>query len=263
MVSYHYAKQMDAEPRIPLLVDSGGFASLFEHTRLVESGNLGVLEITGDESTETLHPRDVLDLQERIADIAFTLDFPIPPAMDRAEAHRRLEMTVSNALWAADNRRRKDLLLYACVQAWDAASARECARAYVNAGFDGVAIGGLVPRSRDEELVLGIVYAVRSEIPELPLHVFGLGRPGLVDELFRAGIDSVDSSSYVKLAADGRLWSNPNYQIVDPATTDRLHLAICNLAMATGCSLPLSTTRLVFGTQQLATHGQLSRCGGH
>jgi helicase len=199
-----------------------------------------------------------LDLQEQYADIAFTLDFPIPPGMDTKQAKKRQRLTIANAHWALANRRQKEMLLFACVQAWDAASAKDCAKAYAVASFDGVAIGGLVPRARDLSAVLAIVEAVRNEIGERPLHVFGLGKPEIIEALFRAGVDSVDSSSYVKLAAEGRLWSNPERQIDDPTPTDRLHLALCNLAFATGRTLPLSAANFVFSTSALFARGMLS-----
>ena len=257
MVSYHYARQMEEPLRLPLMVDSGGFASLFEHARVVKSGTLGVLRVRNEDGVESIHPRDVLDLQEKTADIAFTLDFPIPPSMDVKEAVRRQKFTVANAHWALANRRRKDLPLFACVQAWDAASARECARAYRGASFDGIAIGGLVPRARSLTSVLSIVEAVREEIGHLPLHVFGLGKPEMTEILFKEGVDSVDSSSYVQLAADGKLWSRPDYRISEPSQSDRLHLALCNLANAVGHPLPLSSARMFFTTTNLDVHNDL------
>lgn len=253
MVSFHYAKQMKEETlRVPLLVDSGGFASLFGGARAVSSGELGVIEIARGENKESVHPWDVLELQEKISDVAFTLDFPISPGTEKGEARRRLELTIANAHWTLANRRRKDLPLFACVQGWDAVSARECARAYSEASFDGVAIGGLVPRAHDLAKVLKIVEVVREEIGDQLLHVFGLGKPEITAELYRAGVDSVDSSSYVQLAADGRFWGEPGYRVNDPSPTDRLHLALCNLATATGRMLPLSTS--AFTTSALEFH---------
>ena len=70
---------------------------------------------------------DVLDFQEQNADVAFTLDFPIPPKTDPAEAGRRQQLTIANAMWALRNRRRRDLRLFGCVQAWDERSAAYCA----------------------------------------------------------------------------------------------------------------------------------------
>jgi tRNA-guanine family transglycosylase len=259
MVSHYYAQNLTPEqmPRLPLLVDSGGFALLLAGTRLLERKGLGVLEIVRGEEVTLLHPRDVLEFQSAIADVAFTLDFPIPPNLEPREAKKRQRLTIANAHWAIANRRRQDLPLYACVQAWDADSARRCAQAYVGKGFDGVAIGGLVPRSHNLPLVLEMVEAVRGEIGDLPLHVFGLGHPQIVQELYQAGVDSVDSSSYVRYAADGKLWANPNFRLDEPTPTDRLHLALCNLATATGKTLPLSTTQMLFSTLNLAIESPL------
>jgi hypothetical protein len=253
MVSAYYARQMatDLRPRVPLLVDSGGFASLFKLATVQEDQGLGVVEVPGDDCTDVLHPAVVLDLQERIADVAFTLDFPIPPALGRDESARRQRLTIANAHWALANRRRRDLPLYAVVQGRDLETYKACARAYTEAGFDGVAIGGLIPRSHDRVTLLAIISAVRSEVGNLPLHVFGLGRPELLQDLVRVGVDSVDSSSYVQLAAEGRFWGD-GVAIADPSPTDRLHLALCNLAAAGGRALPLSLT---FTTRALTGRG--------
>jgi helicase len=211
------------------------------------------LEVKTDEGIDSIHPLNVLDLQERWADVAFTLDFPIPPGTSADEARRRQQATIANALWAIENRRRRDMALFGCIQALDPAGAVECARALVAAPFDGFAIGGLVPRAHDRKLVTTFVEVVRDEIGDRPLHVFGLGHPDIVRDVFAAGADSVDSSSYVKLAADGRLWADPTFRLTEPAPTDRLHLALCNLAAAAGRTLPLSASGIVFSTHALAS----------
>lgn len=61
----------------------------------------------------------------------------------------------------------------------------------------------------------------------------------------------MDSSAYVKLAADGRLWSNPAYRAVDPTPLDRLHIALLNLATATSRTLPLAAMPLAFHTSRV------------
>ena len=206
MVSYHYARQMKARPSLPVMIDSGGFAAIFEGSKVRKENDLGLLTVNLGEEPEELTPWEVLDFQEEVADIAFTLDFPIPPDLDTEEAELRHELTIVNALWAAENRRRSEMCLFACLQGWDVDSFRDCARAYVGRDFDGVALGGMVPRSRDRNFVLACVEAVRAELPEIPLHVFGLGHPKFLADLFAAGVDSVDSSSYVKAAVDGISW---------------------------------------------------------
>ncbi len=239
MVSLHYAKQMKQRPRLPMFIDSGGFAALFEGSVIHEESNLGVLETNLNGRQEKLSPLEVLEFQEEHADVAFTLDFPIPPGTEAYEAHRRQRLSVENAIWAIENRRRKDLRLYACIQAWDGPSAAKCAAELAKKPFDGFAIGGLVPRARNKELIKSIVSSVVAEIDGRPLHVFGLGKPETTQVLFSIGVDSVDSSSYVKLAADGKRWSHPNSQLSDPSTPELLHLAIANLATACSTTLAL------------------------
>ena len=236
MVSYYYAQQMKKRPRLPLLIDSGGFAALFEGSEIEEEDGLGVLKISREEETERLHPMDILEFQEEHADVAFTLDFPIPPSLEMQEAEKRQSLTIANAIWALENRRRHPMRLYACIQAWDADSAGACARELAQHDFDGFAIGGLVPRARDWNLVRGIVESVKAETKDKPLHVFGLGKPETVNKLFEMGVDSVDSSSYVKMAADGRLWSEPDFRLEDASTPELLNLAIRNLQVVANIS---------------------------
>jgi tRNA-guanine family transglycosylase len=262
MVSYHYAREMEQLPPLPLLVDSGGFASLFKGARLVKSGQLTSLEYEGVSGVERLEPAPVLEFQERTADVAFTLDFPIPPSSSTEESVERQRATVQNAFWALENRRRRDLVLFACVQGWDAESFGACARELATAPFDGFAIGGLVPRARDLGLLRQIVCKVREAVGDRPVHVFGIGQPDLVSLVFQAGADSVDSSSYVKLAADGRLWADPEFRLPNASPAERLHLALCNLAAATARTLPLSASNLVFRTHVLSTN-QSSRQAGN
>ena len=256
MVSYHYARQAAEWPSLPLMIDSGGFASLFSNARIITDNKLGCIEIiSADGEKETLHPRSILEFQEAHADIAFSLDFPIPPGMNIKEARHRQILTIINAKWAIANRRRRDMLLFACVQGWDINSFEKCAKELCAGDFDGFAIGGLVPRARDEKLVLEIVRTVRRAIPDKPLHVFGLGKPALVRKLFGLGVDSIDSSSYVQLAADGRLWGSPA-KLSQLSPTARLHLALCNLATAGGTALPLGMADTLFRTAIAMGHIQ-------
>ena len=253
MVSYHFARQQTQPLRIPMLLDSGGFVSLFEKAIVVRDGGLGVIHVLSESGTEILAPSEILQFQEERADVAFTLDFPIPPAMKRAEAERRLTLTIANAHWALANRRRRDLPLFACIQGWDRGSYLACAQSYIGANFDGLALGGMVPRMRDKAFVLDLVASIRTMHPTLPLHVFGLGQPELVASLFEHGADSVDSSAYVKLAAEGRLWGPASRRIAVESPLTRLHLAICNLAAATNHVLPLGFAGTRFETSMVQT----------
>ena len=114
MVSRYYAQAMSADnrPNAPIFVDSGGFAALFKSAEVKRQNGLGVIEINNDGEIETIDPSGVLDFQEQVADVAFTLDFPIPPGTDKKEAKRRFDLTIANAHWALENRRRRDLPLF-------------------------------------------------------------------------------------------------------------------------------------------------------
>tara|TARA_B100000676_G_C18061031_1_gene837763 strand:- start:55 stop:969 length:915 start_codon:yes stop_codon:yes gene_type:complete len=239
MVSYHYAQQMNQGVNIPIMIDSGGFASLFDGAKIIKQNGLGILEYKTDDDVKRLHPLEILDFQEKKADIAFTLDFIIPPNMKKRESIRRMDLTISNAIWALENCRRKEMKLYASIQAWDSDSAADCAKQYASYNFDGVAIGGLVPRAKDEKLIFKIVNAVRKEIPNKPIHVFGIGKPSLVKQLFDKGVSSVDSSSYVRYAASGKYFWLKEKVVSELSPTTILNLALCNLAQATNAHIPL------------------------
>lgn len=94
------------------------------------------------------------------------------------------------------------LTLFASLQCWDEESARHSARIYSDAGFYGIAVGGMVPRTKDKEYVKKVVSVVREEAPHCLIHVFGCGNPDLIPELIDAGADSFDSSFYIRKAAD-------------------------------------------------------------
>ena len=201
MVSYHYAKKMKRRPGGVVFIDSGGFASLFEGSQAIDHGEFAVIKTKeGDE----ISPADVLAFQEKHADIGATVDFLIPPDMASEEAIYRQELTTKNALWALHARRRPSLSLYASIQAWDAASATQVTQALAPHPFDGYALGGMVPRIRRPQEIIKIVQAIRTVDRVRPLHIFGIGSPGLIRMLINAGADSFDSSSYVRAAVDGK-----------------------------------------------------------
>jgi tRNA-guanine family transglycosylase len=244
MVSYHYAREMDTEerPKVPLFVDSGGYGLVkIEEAEVVERRGLGQIEVPGDENNQRVHPREVLDLQEKIAEVAFTLDFPIPEDTTGAEAERRRDLSIANARWALRNRRRHDMPLFASLQGWDVSSYRASAEALSDHEFEGFGIGGLASGGGDESFVKAVVAETRAAIGERPLHVFGIGKPDRAEMAFEAGATSVDSSSYVQAAASGRMWGRGE-SLKDPSVTDQVHIALCNLAAATETPVPLSTT---------------------
>lgn len=238
LVSHHYAAHLDENPEdhpgIPLFIDSGGFALLFEGSKLIErEGVFSIATHGGD----CISPAQVLERQMQHAEIGATLDFPIPPNCDsKPERQRRFNATLRNAEWALRNNRREDLCLYASLQCWDAPSAKEAAQALATMRhherrFAGIAIGGIVPRLRDPDYVRGVIESVRTEWSG-PIHVFGVGSPSMVRQCLAWGADSTDSSSYVKYAADGRSLNPRLSKLTGAQLTPlgRMNLALRNLA---------------------------------
>lgn len=229
MVSYHYAKQMKSRPDQPLFIDSGGFAMLLPGARIEERADgTAAIRITTDEAEDYVAPEDVLAFQEQVADFGAPLDFPIPPACDIDEARRRQRLTIANAKWALANQKTA-MRLFGCVQGWDVESYVDCARQLLEAGYSDVAIGGLVPRLRDKNLVLTIVREIAALKPCL-LHAFGVGEPDMARQVIAAGATSVDSSSYVRAAADGKCWDGTALEY--PSVFERVKIALKNLEIA-------------------------------
>jgi len=176
------------------------------------------------------------------ADIGATVDFIILPGMEKNEAKHRQDVTIRNALWAVKQTRREGFRIYASIQAWDAKSARRIMKKLAPYPFAGFALGGMVPRVRDPEKIIEIVRAIRKVETKRPLHVFGIGKPELVRHLFTEGVDSVDSSSYLKYAAEKK-WLDPVAACYHPIPT------------ATTCPCRFCTE---LGTAYMALDGELN-----
>ena len=217
-----------AFPRLPLLIDSGGYAALDRQNQVQDEGGLGVLVFPDG---MRLTPQSVQAMQGEHAHTGFTLDFPCPAGADEGERARRHALSLANARWALSQPR--SFLLYASVQPGQDPTPFLAMRP------DGLALGGLAPFSRDRERLIREVLALRAQMPAaLPLHVFGIGHPESVRAVLEAGATSVDSSACQRLAADGRSWTGET--LTDPSPNERLRLALSNLLTVTHAQVPLS-----------------------
>jgi tRNA-guanine family transglycosylase len=211
MVSHHYAQKMKDTPAAITFVDSGGFASLFRGAHWQDLGDrYGIRTPDG----HLLDPLDVLNFQCGHAQIGATVDFIIPPDASEEEADLRQSMTSRNALWSIRHLA-GDLRLFASIQAWDADSAAKLTEELADQPFAGFALGGMVPRLKKPETIFDIVSGIRRVDARRPLHVFGIGTPTLVKELFDRGVDSVDSSSFVRSAVSKRYLHPSSGRYVD------------------------------------------------
>jgi hypothetical protein len=267
-----------------LWVDSGSAIMLSSNAHIQwHQEPSGLAVITGvDHQGKAIqvHPQEVLTIQEKWADVAFTVDVPIVPKTTDPKSH--LDASVHNAIWALEHRTKDDLQLFISIPTHTIEVTIQTIQrlqkdGYLTADgdrlfeeqatneqdddgdsqknkgsdskqFSGVALGGLIRRTKQVQFLTQLVSQVRAIYPG-PIHLFGIGQPVLCRTLFEAGATSVDSSSWIRYAVDGALLntgdSRSRYTIPNPSPIERAHLALVNLAIAqqsTGLmkELPLS-----------------------
>ncbi len=152
-------------------------------------------------------PAKTLDTQRRLdVDIYGTVDIPLSRENRDAENERRISQSAQYALEASDHHDGRGPLL-ASVHGYDPETVRNTLRYLEKHGdFDGYALGSMVPIRTDYEKVTKLILSARKST-EKHLHVYGLG--GLVYQplLLYLGVDSFDSSAFIRSAG------NRNYLI--------------------------------------------------
>lgn len=145
-------------------------------------------------------PEDTLETQRQIgADIFGTVDLPLNRANRDAENQERISKSIDHALRASEMHSGDELLI-ASVHGYDPETVRNSIR-YLeqNGEFDGFAVGSLVPIRTDYTKVTKILLAARRATDK-HLHVYGLGGINYQPLLLFLGIDSFDSSAFIRAA---------------------------------------------------------------
>lgn len=135
------------------------------------------------------------------ADIFGTVDEPLSRENRVAENQRRIERSTEYALEASD-RHDGDELLFASVHGYDPETVRNTLHHLERNGeFDGYALGSMVPIRTDYEKVTKLILSAR-QATDKHLHVYGLG--GIVYQplLLYLGVDSFDSTSFIRSAGN-------------------------------------------------------------
>ena len=147
-------------------------------------------------------PQETLETQRLLeADIFGTVDIPLSRENRAAENQRRIDQSIDLALEASQHHDGDELLL-ASVHGYDPETIRNGIRYLERRGeFDGYALGSLVPVRTDYKKVTKLVLAARTATDK-HLHVYGLG--GLVYQplLLYLGVDSFDSSAFIRSAGN-------------------------------------------------------------
>jgi queuine tRNA-ribosyltransferase len=181
---------------LPILTDSGGYQvmSLAPLRKVTEAGVTFRSHLDG--AMVELTPERAVEVQILLgADIAMQLDECVRLPAEPADIERAMRLSLR---WAERCKRTFESApangaLFGIVQGGDDERLREeSARALVELGFDGYAIGGLAV-GESEEVMLRVVAATAPALPvERPRYLMGVGTPADILNAIGHGIDMFD-----------------------------------------------------------------------
>ncbi len=182
---------------LPILTDSGGFQvmSLSDLRKLDEHGVTFRSHLDG--AMVELSPERAIEIQALLgADISMQLDECLKLPAAREEIARAMQLSLrwaERSKRAFEGRAREGYALFGIVQGGDDLALRqESARALVDIGFDGYAIGGLAV-GEPQEVMLKIVAETAPMLPaDRPRYLMGVGTPDDLLEAVARGIDMFD-----------------------------------------------------------------------
>ena len=194
----------------PILTDSGGFQvmSLASLRKLTEDGVTFSSHIDG--SKHKLTPERSMEIQRLLgSDIVMAFDeCPALPATDKAVADSmRLSMR-----WAQRSRDafgdRPGHALFGIMQGGVTRDLREeSAKALVDIGFDGYAVGGLAV-GEGQEAMFGVLDYAPGFLPaDKPRYLMGVGKPDDIVGAVQRGIDMMDCVLPSRSGRTGQAWT--------------------------------------------------------
>tara|TARA_R100001129_G_scaffold180503_1_gene158614 strand:- start:1140 stop:2279 length:1140 start_codon:yes stop_codon:yes gene_type:complete len=179
----------------PILTDSGGFQvwSLKDLRKLTEDGVTFRSHIDG--AKHELTPESAMAIQNDLdADITMVLDECTPFGVDEAAARVSMELSMRWAQRCRDAfEQRPGYGLFGIVQGGVFPDLRaESAKALVEIGFDGYAIGGLAV-GEGQDLMFETLDVTTPHLPEdKPRYLMGVGKPSDLVGAVERGVDMFD-----------------------------------------------------------------------
>ena len=193
----------------PILTDSGGF-QVFSLAKLRKITPEGVHFQNHLDGTPTfIGPDRSMEIQRDLgSDIVMAFDECPPHPCPRDEAARSLELTLSwearSLAWWEQNPGDNRPLVFGIVQGSSYADLRErSARALVQMGFDGYAIGGVSVGEPEEEMMAAVEASEPFLPADKPRYAMGLGTPPQMIEMVARGVDMFDCVLPTRLARNG------------------------------------------------------------
>jgi queuine tRNA-ribosyltransferase len=193
----------------PILTDSGGY-QVFSLAKLRKITPEGVHFQNHLDGTPTfIGPETSMEIQRDLgSDIVMLFDECPPHPCSHADADKSLDLTLAwakrcRAWWDAQPAEGRPLV-FGIVQGSSHADLREkSARALVDIGFDGYAVGGVSVGEPEPEMFA----AVENSVPFLPKthprYAMGLGTPPQILEMIARGVDMFDCVLPTRLARTG------------------------------------------------------------
>jgi queuine tRNA-ribosyltransferase len=193
----------------PILTDSGGY-QVFSLAKLRKITPEGVrFQNHLDGSPTFIGPETSMEIQRDLgSDIVMLFDECPPHPCSHADADKSLDLTLAwakrcRAWWDAQPAEDRPLV-FGIVQGSSHADLREkSARALVEIGFDGYAVGGVSVGEPEPEMFA----AVENSVPFLPKthprYAMGLGTPPQILEMIARGVDMFDCVLPTRLARNG------------------------------------------------------------
>lgn len=195
----------------PILTDSGGFQvmSLAELRKVEENGVTFRSHIDGE--LVTLTPERSIEIQHLLgSDITMIFDECTAYPATYEEAKKSMELSLR---WAERSKKafkeRQGYALFGIVQGGIYKDLRTAsAKALIDIGFDGYAIGGLAV-GEGQELMLEMLDHTVPLLPEnKPRYLMGVGKPDDIIEAVKRGIDMFDCVLPTRSGRNGQAFTS-------------------------------------------------------
>ena len=212
----------------------------FEGIVFADSGGFKFLnnaEIDGSNFEKKMDQETVYQIQKQLGrDIIVNLDHPITPDDSHRERIEKAERTAKNIHTFLSLTRDFDGAQYLTLHGYNYSMMNEyldvvtasVPQGVLHEGFDGIALGSLVPKKDDRGALIQAVTDCREVMAEWgmedwPLHVLGISSR-VVPILAALGVDSFDSSTYLHNAINGKY----NYSLMEQSPVEEADFSNCD-----------------------------------
>jgi len=243
----------------PILTDSGGFQvfSLAKLRKISEKGVQFQNHLSG--APTFIGPETSMEIQRSLgSDIAMLFDECPPYPCGREEAEKSLALTMRWAQRCKDwtlkeNTAANGQMHFGIVQGSIYADLREkAARALVDIGFDGYAVGGVSVGEPQDEMMRAVENAVPFLPEEKPRYAMGLGTPPQMVEMVARGVDMFDCVLPTRIARNGTAYTSDGMMNLKNAK-----FAMDDAPIEIGCECPACSAEASIGDGGYFTRGYL------